>query len=555
VNINDKKLPEGWLEVPLPDVVFFQEGPGLRKYQYRETGIPFLNIRTIVEGRVDKSLCHCLDPKEVESKYPHFLLAVGDIICSTSGTIGKTAVIRYEDLPLMLNTSIIRFRAHCEDGPDTGFLYQYLNSQYFLDQAVRASTGTAQINVGPTHLKKMNFFLPPLAEQRRIVTKIEALQERSRRAQEALLEVGPLLEQFRQSVLAAAFRGDLTADWRAAHPHVEPASALLHRIRTERRHRWEQAELAKYEAKGQRPPNNWQEKYQEPEPVDDSDLSELPERWCWTSISELAKDERNSLNIGPFGSNLKVSDYTDSGVPLVFVREIRAQRFGDQNTKFVTPEKAAQLASHQVQGGDLLITKMGDPPGDTAIYPEGFPNAVITADCIKLAPKPAITSSLFLKYWLRAAPAKEKILEETKGVAQRKLSLKRFRDIVLPLPPISEQEAIIRQIDASLEPGEEIKNACAAVLCDLNRLDQSILAKAFRGELIPQDPNDEPASALLERIRAQREQQAAATKRQQKTATPQWGNKTEKTSSRLTPQQLTLAGVLVDKGQTMAQNS
>src|SRR5262249_21081786 len=87
----------------------------------------------------------------------------------------------------------------------------------------------------------------PLAVQRRIVARIEALQERSRRVREALTEVGPLLEQFRQSVLAAAFRGDMTADWRTAHPDVEHASELLHRIRAERRYRWEQAELAKYE--------------------------------------------------------------------------------------------------------------------------------------------------------------------------------------------------------------------------------------------------------------------------------------------------------------------
>ena len=126
--------------------------------------------------------------------------------------------------------------------------------------------------------------MPPLAEQRRIVAKIEALQERSRRAREALSEVGPLLEQFRQSVLAAAFRGDLTADWRAAHPHVEPASALLQRIRAERRHRWEQAELAKYEAKGQKPPKNWQEKYQEPSRSTIPDLPELPAGWAWATL-------------------------------------------------------------------------------------------------------------------------------------------------------------------------------------------------------------------------------------------------------------------------------
>ena len=117
------------------------------------------------------------------------------------------------------------------------------------------------------------------AEQRRIVAKIETLQERSRRVREALSEVEPLLEQFRQSVLAAAFRGDLTAGWRAAHPKVEPARELLYRIRTERRRHWEQTELAKYEAKDQKPPKNWQDKYEEPEPIDDSDLPELPAGW------------------------------------------------------------------------------------------------------------------------------------------------------------------------------------------------------------------------------------------------------------------------------------
>lgn len=123
-----------------------------------------------------------------------------------------------------------------------------------------------------------NFDIPvaPTGEQRRIVEKIDALQDRSRKAREALSEVGPLLEQFRQSLLAAAFRGDLTADWRAQNPNVEPASELLKRIRKERRQKWEEAELAKYEAKGKQPPKGWQEKYKEPDPVDESELPELP---------------------------------------------------------------------------------------------------------------------------------------------------------------------------------------------------------------------------------------------------------------------------------------
>jgi len=110
------------------------------------------------------------------------------------------------------------------------------------------------------------------------VAKLESLQARSRRAREALEAVPPLLEKLRQSILAAAFRGDLTADWREQHPDVEPASELLKRIRTERRKKWEQAEFAKLKAKGKNPTDDkWKLKYVEPEPVDESELPELPE--------------------------------------------------------------------------------------------------------------------------------------------------------------------------------------------------------------------------------------------------------------------------------------
>jgi type I restriction enzyme S subunit len=123
-----------------------------------------------------------------------------------------------------------------------------------------------------------------LREQRRIVAKLDALTERSRRAKAALDAIPPLIEKFKQSVLAAAFRGDLTADWRAAHPDVEPASELFKRIRVERRRRWEEAELAKLTAKGKAPTDDrWKAKYEEPEAVDASELPELPRSWCWAS--------------------------------------------------------------------------------------------------------------------------------------------------------------------------------------------------------------------------------------------------------------------------------
>jgi type I restriction enzyme S subunit len=97
-------------------------------------------------------------------------------------------------------------------------------------------------------------------------------------------------------------------------------------------------------------------------------------------VASFAAPTKNAMAIGPFGSNLKVSDYRDAGVPLVFVRDIRRGRFGGEGTKFVTETKAQSLASHVARSGDVVVTKMGDPPGDAAVYTG--PDAVITADCI-----------------------------------------------------------------------------------------------------------------------------------------------------------------------------
>ena len=130
-----------------------------------------------------------------------------------------------------------------------------------------------------------------------------------------------------------------------------------------------------------------------------------------------------------------------------------------------------------------------------------------------------------------------------------------LKSLAIPVPPRQEQEVICKMVQNQIVGVNDISDQVSEVTDALDQLDQAILAKAFRGELVPQDPNDEPASVLLERIRAQRAQQAEAAKGKQKTLTTQRRDKTEKTSSRPTPQQMTLAEVLVDKGQAMAQNS
>ncbi|WP_073854456.1 restriction endonuclease subunit S [Pontibacter flavimaris] len=232
----ERELPEGWEVVNLPEVVYFQEGPGLRKFQYRDSGIPFLNIRTLSNERVDTSLCGFLDQDEVDQKYQHFLLNEGDIICSTSGTIGKTAIIQEVDLPLMLNTSIVRFRSLQDDVVTRQFVYYFLKSDWFHEQADEYSTGTAQRNIGPSHLQRFAFPLPPLAEQKRIVAKLDEAFQHLDTLKAKLERIPELLKNFRravmidklpQAILAKAFRGELVPQ----DHNDEPASVLLEKIK------------------------------------------------------------------------------------------------------------------------------------------------------------------------------------------------------------------------------------------------------------------------------------------------------------------------------------
>jgi type I restriction enzyme S subunit len=210
---------------------------------------------------------------------------------------------------------------------------------------------------------------------------------------------------------------------------------------------------------------------------------------------------KHALVIGPFGSDLKVSDYQDEGIPLVFVRNIRSGQFRDAGTKFVSIEKGHQLKNHTVRAGDVLITKMGAPPGDACLYPNQAPDAIITADCIKWTLSPLVDSPTFFVAAINADPVKKQIAQITRGVAQQKVSLERFRAIAIPVPPLLEQRAIVGELDRRLSAVQVMESTIQTSLIRAERLRQSILERAFRGELVPQDPNDEPAEALLARLR------------------------------------------------------
>jgi type I restriction enzyme S subunit len=174
-----EEAEESWEEVPLPDFFDFLEGPGIRNWQYTDSGTPFINIRLIIDGEIDVSKANFVSNEEAMGKYKHFLLQEDDMIVSTSGTLGKTAVVRNYHLPLMLNTSVIRFRP--KDGKSYSFIYQYLKSRTFQDHLEATASGSVQANFGPTHLKQMKFPLPSKEALNKYLSQADSIYEKIKR--------------------------------------------------------------------------------------------------------------------------------------------------------------------------------------------------------------------------------------------------------------------------------------------------------------------------------------------------------------------------------------
>ena len=166
-NINGKQLkikketglPDGWQRNPFEKIIDFKEGPGLRNTQYREEGIPFLNIRVIKDDEVDFTKVQYLDPNEVNSKYSHFLLQENDHVISTSGTLGRVVTIRKRHLPLCLNTSLIRMRP-IDKSYGKWLIKHTITNPKFKELMESYANGSAQINFGPIHLKQIKLVTP-----------------------------------------------------------------------------------------------------------------------------------------------------------------------------------------------------------------------------------------------------------------------------------------------------------------------------------------------------------------------------------------------------------
>jgi type I restriction enzyme S subunit len=369
------------------------------------------------------------------------------------------------------------------------------------DYAESLATGSTFKELSGSRMAELDVPIAPLNEQKRVVAKIDELQSHSRRAREALEAIPDLLDQLRQSVLAAAFRGDLTRKWREQHPDVEPSSELLKRIRIERRKRWEEIELKKLKAKGFTDEKldseiaKRRKQYKEAVPVDTTELPELPEGWCWISAEHVVPVEAPIV----YGIILPGS-HVENGVPFIRPMEILDDVIVEGPISRTSLQIAAKYERAKLQPGDIILSIVGTI-GKVAVVPERLNGANITQSSARLRPWLEFVSLEYLTEALRSPFLRHQYDVHRFGNAVQRLNIAHVRSLAIPLPPLEEQSAVAAAIDERLKAIAKVLSSAEACLRNLEGLYHVILTKAFLGELVSQDPNDEPASVLLERIR------------------------------------------------------
>jgi type I restriction enzyme, S subunit len=190
-------VPNGWKKVKIPEVLFFQEGPGVRNWQFTESGVKLLNVGNINFGKIDlNSTSIHLSNKEANGKYAHFLVDEGDLLIACSGIIvsnfhNKIAFAEKSHLPLCLNTSTMRFKS-LNNKIDLNYFKYYLQTVHFTSQLQKLITGSAQLNFGPSHIKKIDVLLPPFATQKRIAQILDDAQALKQKTELLLKEYDAL---------------------------------------------------------------------------------------------------------------------------------------------------------------------------------------------------------------------------------------------------------------------------------------------------------------------------------------------------------------------------
>ena len=511
------ELPKGWAWTKITDLAHSEpnaltDGPfgsKLKTEHYVANGVRVIRLGNLGAGAFRDEDQAFITEEHYQGLQKHEAQPGDLLIAALADPVGRCCKVPEGLGTAIVKADCLRFRPNPSLQSD--LIMFWLNSPSGKAWVEKLSHGIGRLRISLKDLKEVPMPLPPLNEQRRIVAKIEALMARSGRAKEALDAIPALLDRYRQSVLAAAFRGDLTADWRTHHPDTEPASELLERIREQRRLLHDQAN------RGGR-----SKRYQEPARPDANDLPDLPPSWLWVRWEEVGFCQN--------GRAFPSADYTNNGVKLLRPGNLYVSgrlEWTEKNTRCMPERYADQHPSYLVGPSELIMNLTAQSLADEFLgrvcLTDSNEHCLLNQRLARLTP---VGLSPRFCLWLFKSPVFRRYVEAglNTGSLIQHMFTSNVDQFVFPLPPAAEQDAIVESVEHHLSTKDTVDAEAGKAAAALPKLNQSILAKAFRGELVPQDPNDEPAPELLARIKAARAATATPTRRgrRQKHDQPQY---------------------------------
>lgn len=437
-------FPKGWAEAKIGELAAYVSRGRSPKY-VEKSALPVINQRCVRWHGVDETFVKFVDPATWHQWDDERVIRRNDILWNSTGTgtIGRAAL--FTELPSYERAVVDSHVTIVRAGPavDPAYLFGYIKSPAVQDKIEDMQSGsTNQVELNRSEIVSTVVPVAPLPEQRRIVAKVDGLTARTARARKELDRIPTLIARYKQRILALAAEGMLTSKWRA-----------------------------------------------------ENDASE----WVRTSVAEIAETTFD----GPFGSNLKSADYVESGIRVVRLENIGSLRFIREKETYVSKAKFKTLARHELRPDDVLFSSFIAEEIRVCLLPDDLDTVAINkADCFCIRVDRHLCLPKFLAFRLASPTSYEALKEAVHGATRPRISLTHLKLFEIELPSLEEQAEIVRVLESAFGWLDRMAADHSAASKLMPKLDAAILAKAFRGELVPQDPNDEPASILLDRIKA-----------------------------------------------------
>ncbi|WP_089167669.1 restriction endonuclease subunit S [Azotobacter chroococcum] len=470
------ELPDNWITAKLDELAADINYGYTASSTQEEVGPRLLRITDIQENKVSwETVPYCEIGEAQKEKY---LLKDRDLVFARTGaTVGKSFLIKGEIPESVFASYLIRVR--CLQKEISDYLVHFFKSPAYWGQITEFSAGIGQPNVNGSKLKELSIPLPPLAEQTRIAAKLDELLAQVDTLKARIDGIPALLKRFRQSVLAAAVSGRLTEEWR------EKNTRCLDVVVSPKANKLSMEELAAAE-----------EILGEP----------LPAFWKKYALEQLVEPGRGV----PYGI-VQTGAAVEKGIPTVRCGDVKNLFIDTSNLKTVSAEVEQEYKRTRLKGGEVLLAIRGSV-GNVGVAPESLRDCNISREVAMIPTLPAVVP-FYLACILQSPLGQRLLVGKVRGVAQKGINLADVRRLPVALPTFEEQTEIVRRVEQLFAFADQLEAKVNEAKTRIDRLTQSILAKAFRGELVPQNPDDEAASVLLERIQAQR---AAAPKAKRK---------------------------------------